>query len=102
MLPYYLILGVDENATDETIRKRYLELVRRYTPEKHPERFRKINEAYEAIKARQDRVAGKLFDIIRRSHFDTAVRLLADSREIRKRRVGLRELFRVAGTGGAS
>lgn len=61
MLLYYRILGVDEkNADDETIRAKYLDLVKTYTPEKSPEKFRLINRAYEALSDERRRVKTKL------------------------------------------
>ena len=49
MFIYYQILGLDENAKDQEIRNRYLELVRKFTPEQHPEGFIRITKAYEAL-----------------------------------------------------
>lgn len=47
---YYKTLGLDENATPADIKKAYFRLVRKYTPEKAPEAFQKIRQAYEALK----------------------------------------------------
>ncbi|MCF8045216.1 MAG: J domain-containing protein [Desulfarculaceae bacterium] len=60
MLLYYRILGVDETAGDETIRSKYLQLVKEHPPEKDPEKFRLINRAYEALKDERQRVRTKL------------------------------------------
>ena len=55
MKNYYEILGVSENATQEEIRKRYRELVRKYHPDinkDNPEAAKKmaeINEAYQVL-----------------------------------------------------
>lgn len=54
MNPYY-VLDVDERADDDTIRKAYLKAIRRFTPEKSPDRFQLIARAYEEIKDRQHR-----------------------------------------------
>ncbi len=49
---YYKILGVPTTAPNDQVRKRYLELVRKYHPDKHPNNdenakaFAEINEAY--------------------------------------------------------
>jgi DnaJ like chaperone protein len=58
----YLILGIGRAASNEVLRKRYLELVREYHPDRHiaagvpkemiaiaTERLKTVNEAYEAI-----------------------------------------------------
>lgn len=53
-------LGIDENADDETIKRRYLALVRAYPPDRDPERFQALRSAYEAISSRRERVGQKL------------------------------------------
>lgn len=54
----YKVLGVSEKATDEQIRAAYLELVKKYHPDKYQdnplkelagEKLKEINEAYETI-----------------------------------------------------
>lgn len=55
MKNYYYFLGVEENASDEIIKKAYRKLSLKYHPDKNPEdeffenRFREINEAYEML-----------------------------------------------------
>ncbi len=63
MFIYYQILGLDENAKDQEIRNRYLELVRKFTPEQHPESFMRITKAYEAIKDRRSRIKSKVMGL---------------------------------------
>lgn len=46
---FFSILEISENASDEEIRKAYARKVRQYPPEKDPENFRKIREAYEVL-----------------------------------------------------
>ncbi len=52
---YYAILGVPPDADDQTIKKAYRKLARQYHPDVNPgdkqveERFKEINEAYEAL-----------------------------------------------------
>jgi hypothetical protein len=60
MITYYQILGLDEDAGDEKIRARYLELVREFTPEKSPEQFMRITRAYEGIRDRQSRIRSRI------------------------------------------
>lgn len=43
------MLGLGKGATPEEIKKAYFRLVRKYTPEKHPEEFQKIRKAYEEL-----------------------------------------------------
>ena len=58
----YAVLGVDESADDETIRRRYLELVRQFTPERSPAKFSAVREAYEYLKDLDSRVRLRLFE----------------------------------------
>ena len=58
----YDILGVTPEDGDETIRHRYLEAVRRFTPERCPDAFRRVRDAYERIKDADSRLAFLLFD----------------------------------------
>ena len=58
----YEILGVKGNADDAAIRSAYLALVRKYSPESHPDRFAKINEAYRILKDEKSRMAYYLFN----------------------------------------
>ena len=59
----FTVLDVEEEADDETIRRRYLALVRRHPPERDPERFRAVRTAYEAIRGRRDRLRVRLLTI---------------------------------------
>jgi curved DNA-binding protein CbpA len=54
-------LGVTEDATDEAIKKAYLQKVRQYPPERAPEQFQNIRAAFDAIKTRQQRLKYQLF-----------------------------------------
>ena len=47
---HYHTLGLSPDCSEEELRKRYLELVRQYPPESHPEKFSRIYEAYEKLK----------------------------------------------------
>jgi DnaJ-class molecular chaperone len=53
-------LGVDENADDDAIKRRYLVLVRACPPERDPERFQALRRAYDAISSRRERMARTL------------------------------------------
>ncbi len=46
---YYEILGVPSGADQKQIKRAYFKLVRQFSPEKDPERFQEIREAYENL-----------------------------------------------------
>lgn len=50
MEDYYKILGLEQGASQKDIKKAYFALVRKYSPEEDPEKFREIREAYERLK----------------------------------------------------
>jgi preprotein translocase subunit Sec63 len=56
----FTTLGVDENAGDEEIRRRYLELVRAWPPDREPEKFQVLRQAYEAVSGARQRLEWKL------------------------------------------
>ncbi|MFD0715853.1 DnaJ domain-containing protein [Paenibacillus sp. GCM10027626] len=47
---YYKILGTRSNATQETIKKKYIERVKEHPPETHPEQFQQVRKAYEILR----------------------------------------------------
>ena len=44
------VLGIPLNATDDDIRAAYLIKVKEYSPERSPEEFEKIRDAYETLR----------------------------------------------------
>ncbi len=59
----YLILNVSRTPTDEEVRSAYLKAVRQNPPDKDPEHFQAIQQAYEAIKTRRLRLKNRLLCI---------------------------------------
>jgi len=45
----YCILGVKQDAEFEEIRSAYLKLVREFPPDRYPETFRELHDAYEIV-----------------------------------------------------
>ena len=46
----FVLLEVSPNAGEAEVRARYLELVKKYPPEREPDKFREIRAAFEAAK----------------------------------------------------
>lgn len=49
MKNYYEILGIQKNATQDEIKRAYFKKVRMHSPEKDPENFKLIREAYDVL-----------------------------------------------------
>jgi curved DNA-binding protein CbpA len=59
----YEQMGLSPEADDAQIRRRYLELVREYPPDRSPERFAEIHAAYDALRDPTRRLTAKLLDV---------------------------------------
>jgi curved DNA-binding protein CbpA len=59
----YETLGVTRTSSDAEIRRRYLELVRQFPPERDAERFAAIRHAYDELRDPVARMSKRLFDI---------------------------------------
>jgi len=70
---YYKILKTRANASQLTIKKKYIEMVKIYPPETHPEEFQKIRQAYETLR---DPVKRKEYDFLRK--FGSKIEKLMD------------------------
>ena len=46
---FYEVLEVDENTSMQEVKKAYFRLIRQHTPDKDPEGFKQLHEAYQAI-----------------------------------------------------
>jgi curved DNA-binding protein CbpA len=57
----FAVLDLEETADDEAVRAAYLEAVRKSPPDRDPEGFRRIREAYEALQDHERRLALRLF-----------------------------------------
>jgi curved DNA-binding protein CbpA len=74
----YETLGLGPDAGEAEIRRRYLELVREFPPDRAPERFTEIHAAYEALRDPARRLHVQLFHPETRS--DSLEGLAADLR----------------------
>ncbi len=57
----FAVLGVDETANDETIREAYIAAIRTSPPDRDPEGFRRVRDAYEHLRDPERRLALRLF-----------------------------------------
>src|SRR5262249_837234 len=57
------ILGVSPDATDDEIRAAYLARVRECPPDRSPEQFEKIRDAYEKLRDPRARIRHRLFSV---------------------------------------
>ena len=73
----YAVLGLQADADDETIRRRYLELVKQFSPEHHPEKFALVRRAYESLRDLETRLRYRLFEAGKDDSIDAIVEDLA-------------------------
>lgn len=73
----YEVLGLPTDSDDEAIRLRYLELVRRHTPEHDPERFAAVHAAYESLRDLDTRLRGRLFEAGKQDNLDAILEEVA-------------------------
>lgn len=90
----YEILNIARGAGEADIRRRYLELVRRHPPDRDPERFTEIHQAYEKLRDPVVRLESKLFDL---ESSDTMAGIVADVRQrLRTLRIPTQTLLSLA------
>jgi DnaJ-class molecular chaperone len=57
----YLVLDVPETVTDDDVRRAYLLKIREFPPERTPDEFQRVCDAYALIKTELDRARLSLF-----------------------------------------
>jgi DnaJ-class molecular chaperone len=75
MASAYEVLGVRIGCEDREVRRRYLELVRQFPPDRNPQRFAAIRKAYEQLRDPETRVTAVLFPS---QKDDSLVNVIAD------------------------
>jgi curved DNA-binding protein CbpA len=63
MIDPYEVFELATDASESEIRKRYLELVRAFPPDRAPERFAEIHAAYAALRDPAERLRRQLFSV---------------------------------------
>ena len=91
----YAVLGLPPESDDETIRRRYLQLVRQFSPEQHPEKFSAVRQAYEKMRDLNTRLRYRLFEAGRTESVDAIIEEIACRSP--RRRVSLETLLAVTG-----
>ncbi len=59
----YFVLELTSDASENEIRQRYLELVRKFPPDQAPERFAAIHAAYASLRDPATRLKEQLFSM---------------------------------------
>ena len=90
MIEPHAVLGLPPDCDDETIRRRYLELVRQFSPEHHPQRFAAVRAAYEQLRDLNTRLRYRLFEAGKKDTIDAILEEL--SCRSARRRVSLKAL----------
>jgi curved DNA-binding protein CbpA len=85
------VLGLPPDCDDEAIRRRYLELVRQFSPEHHPERFAAVRAAYEKLRDLNTRLRYRLFEAGKKENVEAILEELACRSP--RRRVSLKLLL---------
>jgi curved DNA-binding protein CbpA len=89
----HVVLDLAADADDEAIRRRYLELVRQFAPEHHPEKFAAIRAAYERLRDRNARVRYRLLEAGRKETIESIVEEITCRSS--RRRVSLKTLLSI-------
>src|SRR5881397_3395941 len=89
----YEVLGLPADCDDEIIRRRYLELVRQFSPERHPEKFAAIRAAYEQLKDLDTRLRHRLFEAGKNESIEALIEELAC--RTKRRRASLETLLSI-------
>ncbi|HLN30798.1 MAG TPA: DnaJ domain-containing protein [Gemmataceae bacterium] len=69
----YQELGLSAASDDNAIRRRYLELVREFPPERYPEKFAAIRAAYESLRDLDTRLRYRLFEAGRNESIEAII-----------------------------
>lgn len=88
------VMGVARDVDEATIRKRYLELVREFPPDRAPERFAAVRAAYDELRDPARRIGAQLFEITTSDSLEAIVEDLRS--RIRSARYRLDDLFKLA------
>jgi len=97
MLTPYLTLDLAPDASEDEIRRRYLQLVREHPPGRDPKRFEQIAQAYETLKDERTRIHAAIFGSAEYADMETALMALVRARSQKRRSPGLKALVAAEG-----
>lgn len=84
---FYGILGLDADAPQELIKEKYLQKIRQFRPETHPEEFQAVRKAYETLR---DPVLRKEYDS-KQQHGASVEELVKESAQQKKTQAGMKK-----------
>jgi curved DNA-binding protein CbpA len=87
----YALFQLPPESDDETIRRRYLELVKQHPPERDPERFAAVRSAYEQLRDLDTRLRHRLFGAGQQESLEAIIEEITC--QTPRRRRSLRELL---------
>ena len=91
----YTVLNVNADDGDAEIRRRYLEAVRRCPPDRCPDAFQRIHEAYNRIKDEESRLTFLLFEPAQGETIDGLIEEEKEKCRTTTNRLGLAALLRL-------
>ena len=89
----YQELGLPPDSDDDTIRRRYLELVRQFSPEHHPEKFAAVRAAYEELRDLNTRLRHRLFEAGKKESVQAIIEEITCRKS--RQRISLKALLKV-------
>jgi curved DNA-binding protein CbpA len=91
------VLGLGANASEAEIRRRYLELVRQFPPDRSPQQFAEIRRAYDQLRDPVARLQQTLFYF---RFTETLEPVVSDvKRRLRRTRIPTQTLLSLTGQG---
>lgn len=69
----YVVLGIEQSVDDEAIRAAYLARLKLYPPDRAPEEFERVREAYEQLRDRRQRARLMIFSAGRNQSLTSAL-----------------------------
>ncbi len=85
------VLGLTTGADDDEIRQRYLDLVRQFPPERSPEKFAEVKQAYDRLRDLDTRLRYRLFEAGKKENLHSLIEEISCRNS--RRRIALETLL---------